>query len=196
MSNETKNEWSNDTVPGVDQPVYWEDLIPLKDQTVQILLHQQQLTAEFCKMSAELIAKDPNLANKVKGILNTYKDIADAIAANMRYHITFDENNNIIDHKQGLLDMDSDEYLDYIKITGNYIHAQEQITDIAFNSYADLLTILKTSTGMVSDDDITLLNKTYLQGKKDILNIYNEINNPGGSKPKAKKKKGGKKNGK
>ena len=193
MNNKNTNAWSNDSTPDENQLIYWEDLIPLKDQTVNILLHQQQLTAEFCKMSADLIAKDVNLGNKVKGMINTYKDIADAIAENMKFHITFDENNNIIDHKQGLLDIDSDEYLDYIKIAGNYIHAQEQVTDVAFNSYADLLTIIKTSTGLVTDDDINLLNKAYIRGKSDILNIFSEAAKSTTTKTKRKGKKNGSK---
>lgn len=135
-----KKNWNTTGIPEADQKVFWEDLMELKDKTVQELFGQQALTTALINSSKEYYAKDPGIKDIIVGILNTYKDIANSIRVNMDFHITMDEEGKITDYKMGEVNMNDDSYMDFLRITSNYIHAQEQLAHISCTSYAELVT--------------------------------------------------------
>lgn len=147
-----KKNWNNTGIPEADQKVFWEDLMELKDKTVQELFGQQALTQALINSAKEYFVKDPGIKDIIVGILNTYKDIATSIRANMEFHITMDEEGKIKDYKMGEVNINDDSYLDFLRITSNYINAQEQLAHISCTSYAELVTRLAMQDPSIKEE--------------------------------------------
>lgn len=162
-----------------ESPSYWEDLMQLRKEAVNDLLEQQALVNETVKQIQHLILKDTKLSIAIKGLINSFTDIAEKVRQNMNYHIQMDENNNIVDYKKGIIDQSTDDMYDYIKIASNYLNAKEQIAHLMASAYLEIFTLVKANDGtLVNQEDINKITDTYVESTVEMLDkmkgMFNE----------------------
>jgi len=158
----------NTSTEEVPDNMYWDDLIDLKNETVRLLLAQQQLLIQLAEYHKAEVSINVPLNEAVNGLMKSYQDVGVEIRKTMDRHLTFD-NGNITIIRSGLVSKDNDEYLEYISIAGEYIGAQELIGNLSTTAYLDIFAQLK-----VSELDLTKLRETYENGMTLIKNAMEE----------------------
>ena len=184
-----KNTWNTNKNDNIEkQVIRWEDLMGLKDSTANAIIMQQHLTNTLILKTKDIINSNPKLRESIVGLLNSYKDIILIINENMKKHITMDESNLITDYRKGVIDINSEDYLEFFKISSDYINAQEQIANLSFTGYTEILSMLaELDPNIVSQLQLDEMKKTYEDGVKSVQGVLKGVNN-GKTKSKAKSK--------
>lgn len=125
--------------------LYWEQLIEEKNKTIDVMISSQGLIAGLVNsLEGKVEILDPY--NEVLvGLFRSFEDISKLLRKNMECHVKFDNDNKIIDYKRGRIASDSDEFVDYLKISGNYVFAEEQISDLTYKAYGDIISKIRES---------------------------------------------------
>lgn len=151
-----------------EQETKWEELLTIKDECVSSLLHQQMLLKSLMDRFPEKVNSDKKVKESLEGTFKSFTDIANKIRQNMEYHMTIGEDNKVIDYKKGVVDPETEDYMDFLACSGNYIFAQEQIASISTSGFTELLTLL--NDGSVKQDDIDSIKTAYLGQQIDLIN--------------------------
>lgn len=145
----------------------WEELLTIKDECVNSLLHQQMLLKSLMDKFPEKVNSDKKVKEIIEGTFKSFTDIANKIRQNMEFHMTIDEKNNIVDYKKGKVNPETEDYMDFLACSGNYIFAQEQIASISTSGFTELLTLL--NDGTVTQNDIDSIKTEYLKGELEVV---------------------------
>ena len=101
-----------------DQPAdnfQWETLKDLMQETVGAMVSQQELIRALMDKAKDIFISNNKeseyqaLMIPVLGFFNSYKDIADKLRKNSELHITYNDDNTIIDYKKGEVSEENDE---------------------------------------------------------------------------------------
>ena len=192
------NKWNTPGGENIkDEKIMWEDLMQLKDSSVEAILGQQHLTMALIESAKGIISQKPAIKEAVVGLLKSYTDITNIIAENMKNHITMDDEGIITDYKKGEIDINSDDYLEFIKISSNYIHAQEQVVNLSFTGYTEVLTLItEVDPTLVSQTQVDALSKEYVKGVKQTQKIMKGFVDGTAKQPTKRKSKSRKKRSK
>ena len=150
-----------------NQETKWEELLEIKNECVSSLLHQQSLLKSLMDKFPEKVNSDVKVKQVLEGTFKSFTDIAQKVRQNMDYHMTIDENNNVVDYRKGVVDPNKEEYMDFIVCSGNYIFAQEQIASISTSGFTELLTLL--NDGSVKQNEIDAISTTYIGAQLNMV---------------------------
>lgn len=146
----------------------WEELITIKDECVNSLLHQQMLLKSLMDKFPEKVNSVKEVRETIEGTFKSLTDIAKKVRQNMEFHMTIDKDDNVVDYKKGIVDPETEDYMSFITCSGNYIFAQEQIAAISASGFTELLTLL--NDGSVKQEDIDSINTSYLGEQVSLIN--------------------------
>lgn len=133
----------------------WEHLVEEKNKAVDAMIANQGLiTGLINQLKTKFDVLKPY--NEVLiGLFKSFEDISNLLRQNMECHVNFDENNKMIDYKKGKVSSDNGEFADYLKIYGNYLFACEQIGDLTYKAYADIISLVRESDEFHKLDNVT-----------------------------------------
>lgn len=151
-----------------DENLTWESVMDMRKDCVDYLVQQQALLHSLTDRFQSTIKGNQKVNEVLLGTFKSYNDIANKIRENMEFHIQMDENNNIVDYKKGKVDIEDDDYLNYLNIASNYTFAQEQLAALSTTSFTELLTLLNTD-GAIDQNDIDKIATTYIENKIELL---------------------------
>ena len=143
-----------------DEKSTWDSLYELKDDTVNVLIKQQELIKEFLNVATNELNKEgkkeaaDSLLVVMNGVFKSLEDIATLLRNNMELHITFGDNNKIVDYRKGIVNEDGDDFFDYLSIANNYVFAQDQISDITYKAYTEIVAVTKANVSPKVKKDI------------------------------------------
>lgn len=142
----------------------WEHLMDEKNKAIDSMIANQGLITGLVKnLETKLHILEP-YQEVLVGLFKSFEDISDLLRKNMECHVIFDNDNKITDYKKGKISQDNDDFADYLKIYGNYIFATEQIGDLTYKAYADIISLIRESVEFESLDQAT----------KDSINAHQE----------------------
>lgn len=165
-----KNKWSNNKME--DVKVFWEDLIEFKNQTTNVIFEQYSLLNSLIQETEEYTKNDDKLKCVIIGLLKSFQDIVNVTHEIIKRHCTLNENNEVIDHLKGEIDINSDDYLDFIKISLDYTNAQEQMANLTYKANSEILSaIAEKEPELIDKAEIDKLDEAYLKGKSKVDKI-------------------------
>jgi len=130
----------------VEEDLYWEGLVTLKNEVAESILKEQQLVLELSKVYAKELEKDKELYDAVKGLILSISDLANDVPPIMNEHM---ENGKF---KEGLVDSENvDGILKYLNIGQQYIVITENIKNLMATAYLDIFTRLSVPTDDLKD---------------------------------------------
>ena len=154
----------------------WDDLIKYRDTCLEsyITLHSQLVETE--KQFKENIDNDQDLALTIKGMNDTFIDIAESIKENMNRHTEpsdkLDKDGNpVIKFKTGIIKDDDHRYMDYISIKESYATILNNMLDTGPRLYTILLDKLKVFNSAIKQADIDMINIAVNEGQDKILDV-------------------------
>lgn len=169
-----------------DQPAdnfQWETLKDLMQETVGAMVSQQELIRALMDKAKDIFISNnkeseyQTLMIPVLGFFNSYKDIADKLRKNSELHITYNDDNAIIDYKKGEVSEENDDAYNYLSIASNYVHAQEQIADLSYKTYSEIIATLQehitpNMKNNISDIDLSKITSEWNELKTEIKDLY------------------------
>ena len=152
----------------------WDDLVSYRDSCLEsyITLHSQLVETE--KKFKDDIDKDKDLALTIKGMNDTFIDIAESIRENMKRHTEptdkLDKDGNpVVKFKSGIIKDDDHRYMDYMSIKESYVAILNNMLDTGPRLYTILLDKLKILNSNIQQADIDMINNAVDQGQDAIL---------------------------
>ena len=157
----------------------WDDLIKYRDSCLEsyITLHSQLVETE--KQFKENIDNDKDLALTIKGMNDTFIDIAESIRENMNRHTEpsdkLDKDGNpVVKFKSGIIKDDDHRYMDYLSIKESYVSILNNMLDTGPRLYTILLDKLQVLNSNIQQTDIDMINQAVDQGQDQILKTIKE----------------------
>lgn len=200
MAVNNKDKVSFTSAPDNPVAMKWEDLYELRNVLIQDLGKQSMTIISFYDMVKDILNKDPSALSVYNGTLKAYKEISDEIYELSKYHVTLDDNNNVIDYKQGVISSDAmqTEWMDYTRLYTTYTDIAAKLEDLTVTSTANVLTYIqsknvKDENGnlLVTEETIDKINKVYIDGQKKLVDANKELLDAMiGKKPKKGKNNG------
>lgn len=150
----------------------WEDLMDMRRECIETYVQHHTILVETEKHHKETIKNDVELQQAVKGLNDTYVEIANEIKTNMDKHIdtepTLEDGKVTQKFKQGPVKVDSDEYFEYLDIYTEYTVILNHILDSAVKGYTALLDRLKVFEKNITDADIKAMQGAIARGQLQI----------------------------
>lgn len=155
----------------------WEDLIPLRNDAVNSYMNMHSMLVEIEKKFKDNINKDIELKQAVKGLNETYVEIANNIADIQQRHMeeTPPEQEGgepIKKFRTGIIKDDDDELLDYIGISNDYAIALSSLMNSGVTAQTALLDKLKAFSDNIKESDIQLMKEMVKEGQEQLANAH------------------------
>lgn len=147
-----KRKWNNDKDNIIEEPLRWEELMSLKEKTDENVLNNYAWVKSMVENGMEILEEEPKLKSVLVGTLKSFVDVIHLLRQNIENHCTFGENGEIIDNKKGVIDPDSEEYLDFIGISSDYLLINDQIAKLTTSVFLELQSILAEKDATTTDD--------------------------------------------
>lgn len=155
----------------------WEDLIPLRNDAVNSYMNMHTMLVQIEKKFKDNINKDIELKQAVKGLNETYVEIANNIADIQERHmeVTPPEQEGgepVKKFRTGIIKNDDDELLDYIGISNDYAIALSSLMNSGVTAQTALLDKLKAFSDNIKEADIQLMKDMVKEGQEQLANAH------------------------
>lgn len=155
----------------------WEDLIPIRNDAVNSYMNMHSILVEVEKKFKENINQDIELKQAVKGLNETYVEIANNIADIQQRHIIElppeqEGGEPIKKFRTGEIKADDDEFLDYIAISNEYSIALSSLLNSGVTAQTALLDKLKVFSSNIKESDIALMKNLVKEGQEQLMSAH------------------------
>lgn len=146
-----------------EEELTWDELKEMRDDVAKTIIGQQVQVHELAKAHADILEKDQDTLDTVKGLMESLNDIAEELQETSLKHAKVTTGNKVVEFKKGNVERGDDEELTYIRIAGEYITITEKVSTLASTAYLDIFTKLKV-------DDTTTKNlvEAVAEGVSDV----------------------------
>lgn len=167
----------------------WEDLIPIRNDAVNSYINMHSILVEVEKKFKEHINQDVELKQAVKGLNETYVEIANNIGDIQQRHMLElppeeEGGEPIKKFRTGVIKADDDEFLDYIAISNDYSIALSSLLNSGVTAQTALLDKLKVFSSSIKESDIELMKNIVKEGQQQLATAHMSA-----TKSKRKRKK-------
>lgn len=155
-------------------PMKWEDLVKMKDETISHMVASQQMIGTIFQSYGLEGEGSKDIRESVLGMMKTYQDVIPKIQNIMKQHaeeFTEKEDGTAeFKFKSGVIKEDSNDLFDAINIANQYQEISEVIADITSVGYTDLFTKLREIDPNIKEDMVAEINKATSEGKQAVIN--------------------------
>jgi len=124
----------------MDEPIYWESLLNIREDLVKNIIQQQATILELVKRYEKELETDTETAKAIDGISLSIQDLAKNVAEITNKHKNADGS-----FKKGLIDND-DDMLEYLNYASTYVAIDENLANLLATAYIDVISRLTTDT--------------------------------------------------
>lgn len=150
----TKKSVIVDVKENTDKESRWEDLVKISDDLIDDLVKHQGLISGFIKEMEPILKEDNRLRETLVGGLINFTKLTDIVFKTRESHYATKEVKNdktgemekVIDAdkpRTGVIDPNSEDYLDYIEILNNYATASSHLGSLASQYGSEVLVALQ-----------------------------------------------------
>lgn len=129
----------------------WEELIPLKEETVKSLYENSQMMKELISSLKITITENPEVTKVINGGMINFNHLAKAVSTNAMSHyetkkITKEDGTEeeVIDNdkpRKGVVE--EDDYMKYFQIYNNYVNAQSHAVNLLSKYSMEIISLLQ-----------------------------------------------------
>lgn len=159
----------------------WEDLMEIRSSCIESYIQQHQLLVETEKQFKDKIQENEELKLAIKGLNDTYVEIAGSIKTAMDKHI-FDtvevkDGKVVQDYKKGIVKINTEEYLDYMSVYNDYAIIMNNLINTGTTGYTALLDKLKVFSDAVKEEDVELVKQISTNAQQELIEAANNLVN-------------------
>lgn len=196
-ANKAKNQKKKGLRFNSPDTLYWEDLQELRSNILNTFVTQIATCSELINKYKNIVESNPDLGNKVRGLMLCYEDIAKKIRFNTEKHVTFGymisavndldyflnpvndpEYNQLIldnremfnkelDTRKGEVKPESDDFYKFINIQSNYISIGLELGSLVQQPLFNIM----LDMGATNDvkEQFKELEKVAIEGEKSVM---------------------------
>lgn len=196
-ANKAKNQKKKGLRFNSSDTLYWEDLQELRSNILNTFVTQIATCSELINKYKNIVESNPDLGNKVKGLMLCYEDIAKKIRFNTEKHVTFGymistvnnldyflnpandaEYNQLVldnremfnkelDTRKGEVDPESDDFYKFINVQSNYISIGLELGSLVQQPLFNIM----LDMGATNDvkEQFKELEKVAIEGEKSVM---------------------------